>query len=68
MVGAKAYSVSSYVNSHPGGKNAFDGSTCGKDISAQLNGTAGSAQLGKYQHSSNAYSTLNSYFIATVSG
>lgn len=69
MLGSKAYNVTSYVSEHPGGKSSFDSSTCGADITAQMQGTAGSASSSKENdHSQGAYNTLNSYFVANVSG
>ena len=70
MMGSKAYSVTSYVNQHNGGSGAFDSSTCGHDITAQMNGTASSNSLGgkTKNHSQGAYNTLNSYFIANIAG
>lgn len=69
-LGSKAYNVTSYVNYHPGGAGAFDSSTCGHDITAQMNGTASSSSLGgkTKNHSQTAYNTLNSYFVANISG
>jgi len=67
-LGFKAYNVTPYVNSHPGGRNAFDSSTCGTDITAQMQGQAGSSSLSKKKnHDQSAYNTLNSYFVANIS-
>ena len=69
MYNSRAYNVTSYVNQHPGGSGSFDSSTCGKDVTAQLQGQAGSASSSKKKnHPSSAYNTLNSYFVADVSG
>ncbi len=69
MLGSKAYNVTSYVNTHPGGSKSFDSSTCGTDITAQMQGQAGSASQSKTKnHGQGAYNTLNSYYIADVSG
>jgi hypothetical protein len=58
------------VNIHPGGAGAFDSTTCGSDITAQMQGTASSSSIGgkKKNHPQSAYNTLNSYFIANLSG
>ncbi len=59
------YIVTSYVNAHPGGTAVFNSSTCGKDITAYLNGSASTAGA-KHRHSNSAYTTLNSYYVGKV--
>lgn len=59
------YNVTSYVSIHPGGSSVFSSSTCGKDITAYLNGSS-SVSGAKHRHSNSAYSTLNSYYIGKV--
>jgi len=61
------YIVTSYVNSHPGGKAVFNTSTCGNNISGYMNGSKSTA--GKSQnHSGSAYNILNSYYVGPVAG
>lgn len=59
------YIVTSYIPNHPGGRSVFSSTTCGHDITSYLNGSAGSS---RHNHSSGAYSTLNSYRIGQVQG
>jgi len=62
------YIVTSYVNSHPGGTQAFTSQTCGVDITAYLNGSIAPAGTQRHSHSATAYSILNSYKVGQVSG
>jgi hypothetical protein len=68
MYGGKVYNVTAYANAHPGGAGAFDASTCGTDITAQLQGSASSSSLGgrTKNHPSSAYSQLSNYYIDDV--
>lgn len=59
------YIVTSYVKAHPGGTSVFNSSTCGKDITAYLNGSASTAGS-QHRHSQSAYNTLNSYYVGKV--
>ena len=68
IFGAKAYNVTAYVNKHPGGAAAFDSTTCGHDITVYMYGYSGTSGVDKHNHSQSAYSTINSYFIANISG
>jgi hypothetical protein len=56
----KWYVVTSYVNSHPGGRSVFNSTTCGADVTAYLSGSASSAGQ-RHTHSAAAYSTLQSF-------
>lgn len=62
------YDVTGYVSRHPGGAGAFDASTCGSDISAQLSGSASSDSLGGQtkRHSQNAINMMAPYYIADL--
>ena len=53
---AKVYDVDSYINTHPGGKNAIS-SRCGTNASSAFNGQG---------HSNNAKSILNGLFIGNL--
>lgn len=59
------YIVTSYVKAHPGGTAVFNSSTCGKDITSYLNGSAATAGA-QHRHSTSAYNTLNSYYVGKV--
>lgn len=65
IYGSKVYNISSYVTLHPGGQSVFNSQTCGGDITNYLNGTLSSGGQQK-KHSQNAYSILNSYYIADL--
>lgn len=56
------YNVSSYVNAHPGGTAVFNSSTCGKNITTYMTGSASTAGA-RHAHSNSAYNTLASYRI-----
>ncbi len=61
------YDVSGYVNAHPGGADAFDFSTCGTDIAAQLTGQAGStSQPKRKQHSSSDLQVLANFYVGAL--
>ena len=59
------YIVTSYVNSHPGGRSVFNTTTCGSDITAYLNGSASTGGQ-KHTHSQSSYAVLNSYRVGPV--
>lgn len=59
------YIVSAYVNQHPGGTSVFNSTTCGKDITAYMTGSASTAG-NRHKHSGGAYNTLNSYYVGKV--
>lgn len=61
------YIVTSYVNTHPGGKSVFNSSTCGHDITSYMNGNASTAGK-QHNHNGSGYSALNSYRIGPVQG
>lgn len=61
------YIVTSYVNNHPGGRGVFNTSSCGRDISNYMNGSASTGGK-QHDHSNGAYSVLNSYRIGPVQG
>ncbi len=63
----KIYDVSSYVNTHEGGAESFDSSTCGTDIAAQLTGQAGSDSSPKRnEHGSSAYTQLANFYVTDL--
>ena len=58
---------SAYPSQHNGGSGAFTSSTCGKDITAYMNGsTNAGTTVGRHNHSTSAYNTLNSYKVGPV--
>ncbi len=63
----KVYVVTSYVDKHHGGSAAFDSSTCGQDIEAQLSGKAGSDSAPRQKnHPTEAYDLLQSFYFADL--
>lgn len=65
---SKVYDVTSYANSHPGGARAFDTSTCGDDIAAQIDGQASSDSLGgrSKNHSMGDLSELSNFYVGDL--
>ena len=61
------YIVTSYLNNHPGGRSVFNTSSCGRDITAYMNGSASTGGQ-QHRHSGGAYNVLNSYRIGQVQG
>jgi len=61
------YIVTAFVNTHPGGTQAFTSQTCGHDITAYLKGNQAPSGVQKHNHSQTAYNTLNSYKVGSVS-
>lgn len=59
------YIVTSYVRVHPGGTAVFNSTSCGKDITSFMNGSA-SIGGAKHRHSNSAYTSLNSYYVGKV--
>jgi cytochrome b involved in lipid metabolism len=59
------YVLTSYVSKHPGGKSVFNSTSCGKDMTAYMNGSA-SVSGQKRKHSSSAYSVLASYYVGPM--
>lgn len=66
IYGGKVYNVTSFVNNHPPGPAYFTSQTCGHDITAYMNGSQTVSGLKKHNHSSSAYSILNSYWYANL--
>ena len=61
------YIVTSYVNNHPGGKGVFNTSSCGRDITGYMNGSASTGGK-QHNHNNSAYNVLNSYRVGQVQG
>lgn len=61
------YIVTSYVNNHPGGKGVFNTSSCGRDITGYMNGSASTGGK-QHNHNNSSYNVLNSYRVGQVQG
>lgn len=61
------YIVTSYVNNHPGGRGVFNTTSCGRDITGYMNGSASTGGK-QHNHNNSAYNVLNSYRIGQVQG
>lgn len=66
IYGSKVYNITAFVNKHPAGPSYFNAQTCGHDITAYLNGSQTTSGGKKHNHSSSAYSILNSYWYASL--
>lgn len=60
IVNDKVYSVAAYIPHHPGGKSRII-SQCGTDATAEF-----TTSMGGHQHSSNAASLLQNYFVGNL--
>lgn len=60
IVSGKAYSVSSYMGSHPGGRSVII-KVCGQDATAVFKDRGGTGE-----HSSSAWSMLGTYIVGTM--
>ena len=67
IYGGNYHIVTSYVNQHDGGSGAFTSSTCGRDITAYMNGSSNAGTtVGKNAHKQSSYTLLNSFKVGAV--
>jgi len=62
---ARVFNITAWVPIHDGGEAVYNSTTCGHDITEYLAGNASSAGE-SHDHSSEAYDTLETYYLATL--
>jgi cytochrome b involved in lipid metabolism len=62
----KVYNVTGFVSRHQGGRDVFNGNTCGRDISSYISGAREPTSGKQYKHSSSQMSDINPYYVANL--